>query len=69
MCSLAALNISSHKPGGNAERYGYSSTSSDLLAAKQGAVYLRQGEPAIYRLTGFIGTRPALEIRGRCGGR
>jgi transcriptional regulator with GAF, ATPase, and Fis domain len=36
-------------------------TSSDLLAAKQGAVYLRQGEPAIYRLTGFIGTRPALD--------
>jgi transcriptional regulator with GAF, ATPase, and Fis domain len=36
-------------------------TSSELLAAKQGAVYLRRGEPPIYRLAASIGAPPALE--------
>lgn len=32
----------------------------DLLGASQGAIFMRQGEPALYRLTGFQGPAPAL---------
>jgi transcriptional regulator with GAF, ATPase, and Fis domain len=36
-------------------------TTAELLAAPGGAVYLRQGEPPLYRLTDAIGPRPPLD--------
>jgi transcriptional regulator with GAF, ATPase, and Fis domain len=37
-------------------------TTSELLGATGGAVYLRQGEPALYRLADVIGSAPPLDV-------
>ena len=42
-------------------------TSAELLGASRGAVYLRQGDPPLYRLTEAVGTPPALaELSSGC---
>jgi transcriptional regulator with GAF, ATPase, and Fis domain len=38
---------------------GLLQATTELLGVMRGAVYLRQGEPAAYRLAGFVGTPPA----------
>lgn len=41
--------------------------STEYLGVSRGAVYLRQGEPALYRLTGHVGNPPALgELSSGC---